>query len=753
LNINNDIFTPNSNLNLNFNDNSKNIFSPLKNTDNTDERHNLYNPLFTNQNNSITEEVKEIIKNTGTEKKDNYVNITENNRTSQSITQQSQNNNLIKVTEPSIINPVNIVKNNTNISSISENKMVLQESKNKNDTLNISNNSYYKPDDKVLNTTNNKPNQYLDESKFNMISNTTNEKINQILSYLDDTKKYSPKRNNSINFTAPNVSSYNPPIRQTSAEILNMALELKEYKNTVATMKQVIEDLKQVSRQKDDYYKDQYISLQEKVNSDIAMIISNKDGIIDNLVAEKKAIVYEMESIKEELSKQELSYNKKIALMNDNFEAERKKDKDAWYVAEKARRKKWEETKLKEIKEMTIKGLEPEIERILQNHKQEMVKWEENLNEELRKQKERLNKEFEKRLIEQREKSHKEKEEALEHERTLFQQRARNQSERFEDEYSEERRRWNSNLTAEINKVEALREKDRKIHEEEIRILEEKNRKVIEEKDEIHKEKVLDLEKRMNEKMALEVESVRFRLNKEKEAFIEEKQKEYDSKYNTMKNEIMKDKEKQIELIIQKLGDETISERRKIQLECETKAEERNRILKIENEQMRNKIVELNDKLSGETKVRIMLDENLNVLSKKLIDFEHENAKKDKKILELTSSLNDFKDKYSNLSKEFSKDKMGIETDYQIKIDKHISDQKIMTEKLESLKNYYENKIAEMKQFHESQINMLDSRVKKKLDSKEEVIKKLEEEVEYKKLTIQKYEEMISRQRKELLMN
>lgn len=703
---------------------------------------------------SINEEVNEIMKTTTMEKKDNSVISNENLKISQTNNQQYLKENVNKiVTEPSIINPINYLKNNNEISSVSENKIILQETKNKNDTLNISNNSYLKPEEKILNTTNNKPNQFFDETKLNMISNTTNEKINQILSYLDETKKYSPKRNNSVNFIAPNVTSYNPPIRQTSAEILNMALELKEYKNTVATMKQVIEELKQVSKQKDEYYKDQYLTLQEKVKSDIAMIISNKDGIIDNLVAEKKAIVYELENVKEELSKQELSFNKKLTLLNDNFDAERKKDKDAWYVAEKARRKKWEETKLKEIKEMTIKGLEPEIERILQNHKQEMIKWEENQNEELRKQKERLNKEFEKRLIEQREKFQKEKEEALEHERNLFLQRARNQSERFEDEYSEERRRWNSNLTAEINKVEALREKDRKIHEDEIRLLEEKSRKMIEEKEEIHKEKVLDLEKRMNEKMILEVESVKFRLNKEKEAFTEEKQKEYESKYSSMKNEIMKDKEKQIELIIQKLGDETISERRKIQLECESRADERNKVLKLENEQMRNKIVELNDKLSGETKVRIMLDENLNILSKKVIDYEHENAKKDKKILDLTSSLNDYKDKYSNLGKEYSKEKMGIETDYQIKIDRHISDMKIMTEKIESMKNYYENKINEMKHFHESQINMLDSRVKKKIDSKEEVIKKLEEDLQYKNLTIQKYEEMLSRQRKELLMN
>ena len=67
--INNDIFAPNSNLNLNFNNISKNIFSPLKNVVNDEDNANYYNPLFTNENNSI--EIKETIKSFE-KKEENY---------------------------------------------------------------------------------------------------------------------------------------------------------------------------------------------------------------------------------------------------------------------------------------------------------------------------------------------------------------------------------------------------------------------------------------------------------------------------------------------------------------------------------------------------------------------------------------------------------------------------------------------------------------------------------------------------------
>ena len=736
LNINN-IFTPNSKYDLNFNNNSKNIFSPLRNVNDDEDKVNYYNPLFTNDNNSVNQDIKPQFQNN----KEHDIHIKKpgqiNFQISQSITKEMESMSSV-IREP---------LNNNDLSCT--NKINLSDNKNENDSL-------------IMTTLNQKDQSSNSPKKYSFIeneskleSNSTNEKINQILNYLDDTKKYSPKSKSlsQIISNGPNANNYISQSKKTTAEILNMALELKEYKNTVTTMKQVIEELKQVSKQKDEYYKDQYVALQEKVKSDLTLTTNNKDAIIDNLVSEKRSLSMDIDRLNDELSKIELSYNKKISLLNDNFENERKKDKDAWYVAEKTRRKKWEETRMKEIKEMTIKGLEPEIERILQNHKQEMLKWEENLNDELRKQKDRLNKEFEKRLTEQREKYTKEKEEALEHERTLFLQRARNQTERFEDEYSEERRRWNSNLNAEISKLEGLREKDKKLYEDENKSNEEKHHKMLEEKEELYRQRVLDLEKRLNEKMALEIQTANFKANKDKEAFVEEKNREFDLKYNNMKSDIMKDKEKQIEIIINKLGDETISERRKMQVECEIKAEERNKQLKQENEQMRNRICEITDKLSGESKVRIMLDENLNVLSKRIMDFELESAKKDKKILELSSYLNEYKDKYSNVAKDFTKEKISIETDYQIKIDKHINEMKIMTEKYESLRNYYESKINEMKQFHDSQINMLDTRVKKKLESKEDIIKKLQEDNEYKNLTIQKYEEMLSRQRKELLFN
>ena len=378
---------------------------------------------------------------------------------------------------------------------------------------------------------------------------------------------------------------------------------------------------------------------------------------------------------------------------------------------------------------------------------------EEKLVEELKKQREKLINQHELKISELREKYTKEKEESVENEKSMFSQRMRSQNERFENEHNEERRRWSSNLNAEISRIELLREKDKKQYDDDLRKNEDRFKKILEERDSYYKGKMGEIESRLIEKNKIEIDDIKLKLKKEKELFIDEKQKEYDIKYNNMKLEINKDKEKQLELIINKLGDETIMERRKIQVECENKADSINRTLKIENEQIKQKINELNEKLSAESKVRLMLDDTLDELSKKVASFEKDNFYKDKKIMELTSTYNDLQLRFNSIHIDSEKKKNYIENEYHIKLEKSKQEIKLLNEKNEALKNYYEGKIIENKNNYDYQINIIDTKVKKKLDSREEIISQLQDDLHMKEVAIQKYEELLAKQRKELLMN
>lgn len=63
--------------------------------------------------------------------------------------------------------------------------------------------------------------------------------------------------------------------------------------------------------------------------------------------------------------------------LKDNFEEDYKRQREVWTQAEQERREKWEQLKLEEINENTLKGLEPEINRIVATSRLEIAKIEE----------------------------------------------------------------------------------------------------------------------------------------------------------------------------------------------------------------------------------------------------------------------------------------------------------------------------------------------------------------------------------------
>ena len=187
----------------------------------------------------------------------------------------------------------------------------------------------------------------------------------------------------------------------------------------------------------------------------------------------------QLSELQTKLNEAEKINYKKLQKMRENYESETRKNKEAWFQAEKIRRKKWEENKIKEIKELTAKGLEPEVEKIISNHKNEMSTMEEKYLLEMKNLKEKLVEEYELKFDEIKKKYIRERDEGIEAERNLASMKLRNQSERLEDEITEERRRWNAKLNSEIQRLESLREKDKKIYEDQIIKLEERNKKNI----------------------------------------------------------------------------------------------------------------------------------------------------------------------------------------------------------------------------------------------------------------------------------
>uniref|UniRef100_A0A2I2YXG8 Centrosomal protein 131 n=1 Tax=Gorilla gorilla gorilla TaxID=9595 RepID=A0A2I2YXG8_GORGO len=95
-------------------------------------------------------------------------------------------------------------------------------------------------------------------------------------------------------------------------------------------------------------------------------------AFIDQLIEDKKVLSEKCEAVVAELKQEDQRCTERVAQAQAQHELEIKKLKEFMSATEKARREKWISEKTKKIKEVTVRGLEPEIQKLIARHKQEV---------------------------------------------------------------------------------------------------------------------------------------------------------------------------------------------------------------------------------------------------------------------------------------------------------------------------------------------------------------------------------------------
>jgi 5-azacytidine-induced protein 1 len=138
---------------------------------------------------------------------------------------------------------------------------------------------------------------------------------------------------------------------------------------------------------------------------------------------------------------------------NKRFKVDSNRIKETMDTAEKIRREKWIEEKTKQIKEMTVKGLEPEIQSLITKHKNELKKLKTVHDAELLQADERAAQRYIKITEELRENYEREKEASIQRERDLCKQRYEKSLEEEEKSFLEQRRRLYAEVEEEKNRI------------------------------------------------------------------------------------------------------------------------------------------------------------------------------------------------------------------------------------------------------------------------------------------------------------
>ena len=192
---------------------------------------------------------------------------------------------------------------------------------------------------------------------------------------------------------------------------------------------------------------------------------------IDRLLADKAELAKQCEGLAGQMRSLEERYAAGEAKREEAYAKELRKQKELWGQAEKAKREQWLADKTKEIKESTVRGLEPDIQRLVQRHRDEAARLELALREEHKRELEAERNRHTRELSRMQEAGVAERQAAQEREREVCAQRLGEMSNHFEEQLRQQRARSASASAAEQEERDAGRRREIARLEEELREL------------------------------------------------------------------------------------------------------------------------------------------------------------------------------------------------------------------------------------------------------------------------------------------
>lgn len=279
-------------------------------------------------------------------------------------------------------------------------------------------------------------------------------------------------------------------------------------------------------------------------------------GFIDQLIDDKKVLSEKCEKLVVEMKTKDKKYTDKISSLKEQQDVELKKLKEVSSASEKLRRERWIDEKTKKIKEMTVKGLEPEIQKLIADHKAEIKKIKSIQEAELLESDERAAKRYVKMIEELRDQLAEEKEAACARERELARQTYEKQIRSEEEALQQQRRRLFAEIAEEKDRLAAQnsrmkQEMDRQqiMLEQNARVTSEATRKEYEVAREEQERRHMEEMRQLKEKLEAEKEGFRENLMKKQDTWTSAKERE-------LKDKARKERDKEIEIVISQLEED-----------------------------------------------------------------------------------------------------------------------------------------------------------------------------------------------------
>nr|XP_018912514.1 PREDICTED: titin homolog [Bemisia tabaci] len=486
--------------------------------------------------------------------------------------------------------------------------------------------------------------------------------------------------------TKPRPTRMNDLICLSNAElaqkVMTLSLQVEDMEVTLETSAKRLRDMQQSLKK-------------QKEESEAA--IKRHQKFIDQLLKEKLTLTNQCTKIIGEMEKQ---YDVTLKNLEGKYKVEMKKQEERHLAAEKLRKDKWIDAKTQRIKDMTVKSLEPELNRMANQHQEELAEMKKIYQKQLEQQEEMCNR----RMNALREKMETEKENALTLEKEAARNKLENELQELERRYQDQRKKLIADLHAERESME--REKDSVLLEREREL----ERRFAQREKELEKSWT-EKEKLATEKLAAieanykcEIKRIKAAADEEKERWREVELAKLNEKEKLMREQCKRERDRHIESVIEKLERETSEKEQAIE----------------------NKLKRLKEQLERESEEH---EQTTDTLRKKLTETRNETRDKEEQLSQLKSQLSRVESE-NNMLKELcdrlSKDQVEVRNSASNELSNHISKLK---KELVQMRLNHEAEIAALKGEKEWESTQVCNRVLETVARKDERISQLQKDL------------------------
>lgn len=555
----------------------------------------------------------------------------------------------------------------------------------------------------------------------------------------------------SVRGLPPAINGLAQDVAAVQSKMSLLEVEVADKKHIIETLKQALADSREEHKRAVQERAREWDEKLMKQKAHYEESLERHLKLVDRLLNDKTELTKRCELFTEELKAVERKFQIKIEGLDEQASKELHRQKQSWSAAEKQRREAWEKEKVKEIKAMTIKGLQPEVERILADQKHERRKAEERHEEAMEAQRRELHESAQSQIRVVREQLIREHEQALASERTSHQFKLREEFERMNSQLMDERAKCASDLLAERRKHEQLQQQS--LDHAEARLLEAvaaERRKAeasvdqvkagVVASEEVHRSEVAGLKDRWRDERAQLQQECAERIAAELE------RKEAD-----LREKLTKERDRQLEVVMERLSREHVERHQALKEEHAVLVEQMRADAAAANRRLTEQLEEARSQTSAAETRRVVLEQNVQHLQDML---DQEAARVED--MRTRSKAQEVERCNSRQEAEKAFEQQRIERARAIEVkDEELAQLRRevcrLGDSLADERRKLEEQKTEATQREMHIMSGLEARVKRTLQSKDDTIAELRSRCAGAENKVREFEFLLARQREELL--